>query len=170
MGYGDTKNRGSSAITMGNQLPFLDLGAGATASSVAVGAYHACAIVEADSRCGLRCWGSPSNGRLGYGSIQQRGSTSRGDVGYVNLGIGSSPTSVVAGLGFTCVLTANGKVKCFGLNTYGQLGTGDTLDRGSTPGTVGDNLPFVDLGTDYVATQLYAGLNHWCAVFSAARR
>ena len=46
-----------------------------------------------------------------------------------------------------CVLLDNNSTKCWGKNTNGFLGLGDTLDRGDQPGEMGDNLPTVDLGT-----------------------
>ena len=34
-----------------------------------------------------------------------------------------------------------------GSNADGALGLGDTIERGSLPGEMGDNLPALDLGT-----------------------
>lgn len=41
-----------------------------------------------------------------------------------------------------------------GQNNGGQLGLGDTVFRGGTPATMGDNLPAVDLGTGRHAVKL----------------
>ena len=40
----------------------------------------------------------------------------------------------------------SGAIKRWGWNAYGQLGEGDTLDRGGAAGDMGDNLRPVDLG------------------------
>jgi hypothetical protein len=46
-----------------------------------------------------------------------------------------------------CVILNNDKVKCWGMNRAGQLGLGHTRNIGSKPGEMGENLPYVDLGT-----------------------
>ncbi len=38
----------------------------------------------------------------------------------------TDPKHVAYGSGFTCVLNNSGGVKCFGINSYGQLGDGST--------------------------------------------
>lgn len=45
-----------------------------------------------------------------------------------------------------CALLSGGKVKCWGMNDYGQLGLGDTATRGDQAGEMGASLPVVDLG------------------------
>ena len=42
-------------------------------------------------------------------------------------------------------------LKCWGYNFYGQLGLGDTNDRGDQGGEMGDSLPSVDLGSGRTA-------------------
>eukprot|EP00961_Rhodomonas_salina_P233321 3153179-Rhodomonas_salina.1 len=63
------------------------------------------------------------------------------------MGAGVTPSNIVAGGDTTCVVVnAMTGLKCWGDNTKGQLGYGDTLERGHTQGTMGDSLPLVDLG------------------------
>jgi MYXO-CTERM domain-containing protein len=45
----------------------------------------------------------------------------------------------------TCAKLDDASLKCWGWNGIGQLGLGDTLDRGDEPGEMGDALPPVDL-------------------------
>ena len=56
-------------------------------------------------------------------------------------------TQLVAGFEHTCVFLNDGAVKCWGYGNSGQLGYGDTNNRGDGPTEMGDNLPTVDLGT-----------------------
>lgn len=54
----------------------------------------------------------------------------------------------------------------FGQNNYGQLGQGDTDDRGQSAGTMGDSLAAVDLGTGATVVAMSAGSDHTCAVLA----
>ena len=81
----------------------------------------------------------------------------------------SAPIQVTAGANFNCALLYDGSVKCWGANYYGQLGLGDTDNRGDNISEMGDNLPAVNLGTDglgnkYTATAIQSGSNHTCAI------
>jgi hypothetical protein len=73
-------------------------------------------------------------------------------------------TAVVTGTEHTCALLDDGHVKCWGFNTAGQLGYGDTYRRGGDPRDMGDALPIVDLGTGRLATALAAGGLATCAI------
>ncbi len=162
LGYGDTNDRGDGANEMGNNLPTVDLGAGRKATSIDAGALHTC--VRLDIRT-LKCWGNNGYGQLGYGDT-----TSRGDnetlslLGPVDLGTGRKATSVAAGDYHTCVLLDNGTIKCWGFNSVGQLGNGDTTNRGHIPGTMGDGLPAVNLGVRIRAISTGSSAAHSCAI------
>ena len=69
---------------------------------------------------------------------------------------------LVAGHHHTCALLPNELPQCWGWNEYGQLGLGDTSNRGD--GVMGDALPFVDLGSGRTAVALVAGSHHTCAL------
>jgi alpha-tubulin suppressor-like RCC1 family protein len=51
---------------------------------------------------------------------------------YVDVGVGGAVVAISAGSEHTCVLIDWGVcVKCWGANNVGQLGIGDTKDRGT---------------------------------------
>jgi hypothetical protein len=97
----------------------------------------------------VKCWGKNESGELGLGDSKNRGDTpeSMGDnLPFVDLGQGAFALSLAAGLDQLCARFGGGTIKCWGGNATGQLGLGDTTARGTQPGQMGDNLPFVDLG------------------------
>ena len=77
-----------------------------------------------------------------------------------------SPTvkTIVTGKAFTCALLYDGSVRCWGSGGNGQLGYGDTQNRGDGGGEMGKHLPSVDLGTGRSAKFIAAGGYHTCAI------
>jgi len=53
LGQGNTTDYGTSSGQMGDALPFVSLGIGQTASMIAVGEVHTCALLTG----GVKCWG-----------------------------------------------------------------------------------------------------------------
>lgn len=142
LGQGDTMARGLDASTMGDALAPIPLGQPAIA--ITVGFSHACAILADHS---VKCWGANDGGQLGIGSTAAVGDQP-GEVAAlaaVDLGAGRTAVAIDAGT-HTCVVLDNGAVKCWGRNSYGELGQGDTITRGDAPGQMGDMLPVIDLG------------------------
>jgi alpha-tubulin suppressor-like RCC1 family protein len=160
----ETSQQGATAATVGDNMKAVDLGTGRTAKAVATGYYHTCAILDNDT---VKCWGSNRYGGLGYGDKVYR-SAGDGELGdnlaAVNLGTGRTAKAVTAGLGHTCAILDNDKVKCWGYNGYGQLGLGDTADRGDGPNEMGDNLPYAELGTGRTARAITSGIYQICAL------
>ena len=77
------------------------------------------------------------------------------------LGVPRRAAAVIAtGESHTCARLADGTVKCWGRNDHGQLGQGDTVSRGFDVGTMGDDLPPVDLGTGRTAIAIAVGIGH----------
>jgi hypothetical protein len=169
LGLGDTNDRGNQPGEMGDALPFVDLGAGRTAKAVAAGLNHTCAILDNDR---VKCWGTNFNGQLGLGDTNLRGGQS-GQMGdalpFVDLGTGRTAKVITSGWGHSCALLDNDRVKCWGFNARGQLGLGDTNDRGDQPGEMGDALPFIDLGTARTAKAITSGHGHTCALLDNDR-
>ena len=83
---------------------------------------------------------------------------------FVDLGTNYEPIQVETGREFTCALSAEFDVKCWGRSLYGQLGQGNTTNIGDRNGTMGDNLAVIDLGADFSAIEIRSGDNHICAL------
>jgi alpha-tubulin suppressor-like RCC1 family protein len=132
---------------------------GVNALGVSAGNAHTCAVTVASN---VRCWGSGSLGRLGYGNSNDIGDgeppSAAGDVP-----LGATATSVAAGGEFTCALVEGGRVRCWGFGGWGALGHGNISDIGDneTPASAGD----VPLGG--TATQIVAGAFHACALLDS---
>ncbi|CAN0229139.1 unnamed protein product, partial [Discosporangium mesarthrocarpum] len=54
--------------------------------------------------------------------------------------------------------------QCWGDNSYGELGLGDTEPRGDDPFEMGDNLPAVNIGLGRVPHSMSLGYYHSCAL------
>ncbi|MBI3776967.1 MAG: Ig-like domain-containing protein [Gammaproteobacteria bacterium] len=125
---------------------------------------HTCARLR--STGALKCWGANDLGQLGLGDTQSRGDTIN-EMGTkllpVNLGIGRSVVQVVAGSGHTCARLDNLQVKCWGINTSGQLGLDSQVSKGAQLLDMGESLLAVNLGAGRYALELVAGFAHTCA-------
>ncbi len=157
LGYGDKTSRGKNSGEMGDNLSVVDLGTGKKAIQIAAGGLHNIALLDDGT---VKCWGENSCGQLGYGDKVNRGDNP-GEMGdnlpAVDLGTGRIPVHVAAGKGFSAVLFNDGTVKCWGDNGYGQLGYGDTEDRGDESGEMGDSLLTADLGTGRTVLKIDLG-------------
>ncbi|AGC47415.1 RCC1 repeat-containing protein [Myxococcus stipitatus DSM 14675] len=144
LGLGDKSGRGDAPGEMGDALPSVDLGTGRTAKAISLGYYYSCALLDDDT---LKCWGF-NDGILGLGDMESRGER-RGQMGEslprVNLGTGRTVKGLAAGSHSMCALLDDRWVKCWGTNSWGQLGLGDTKHRGGSAGEMGDALPVVEL-------------------------
>jgi alpha-tubulin suppressor-like RCC1 family protein/uncharacterized protein YjdB len=123
-----------------------------------------CAFLQ-DGR--VKCWGANESGQLGTGDTMLHG-LYPGEMGdnlpALDLGTGVTMLAITTGQQHACALLGGGVVKCWGDNTYGQLGQGDTMPRGNLPGQMGNQLAAVDLGTNHFARSVYAGGWHTCAL------
>eukprot|EP01083_Nonionella_stella_P192866 712701_1 len=81
----------------------------------------------------------------------------------IDLGSDFIPLEIVVGHYHTCALSTTNTVKCFGSNSYGQLGYGDVNDRGDEADEMGDNLLEIDLGSDFIPLEIVVGYCHTCA-------
>ena len=161
---GDTRWRGDEPDELGDALPAVDLGAERRVRVLAVGYLHVCVLLEDGE---VKCWGGNETGQLGLGDTRARGDDP-GELGEalpsVKLGNGRTAVDLIAAWDHTCALFDDGAIKCWGDNTAGQLGLGDSRARGDGPDEMGDALPTVDLGAGRRARSLTAGWRHTCAL------
>lgn len=159
----------TSAINLGTGRTLVDLASGGDSSANNGNNNFHCALLDNSK---VKCWGTNSNGQLGLGDTSHRGDGA-GEMGdslpYVDLGTNVTARAVVAGFNFACAIVEGGSVvagsvKCWGSNSSGQLGLGDTATRGDNSNEMGDNLPTVNLGTGRTAVAITAGFGTVCAV------
>ena len=120
-----------------------------TATSIAAGHSHTCAIVNG----GVKCWGvriySSGTVTIGSGSTRQ----------VAGLGSGSGVTAISAGENYTCAIVSGG-VKCWGYGGHGRLGNGLGSSSSSPVSVTG-----IDGSTPKkTATSIAVGNNHSCAI------
>lgn len=151
LGQGNTTSLGNLPQQMGNNLPIVNMGANRSAPEISAGAEHTCARLD-DGR--TKCWGNNASGQLGIGDANDRGDglNEMGDLlPAVNLGTDTSGVplhamELVTGYAHNCARLDNNAIKCWGANSSGQLGAGDTVARGSLASEMGNALPAVNLG------------------------
>ncbi|MEK9651608.1 MAG: putative Ig domain-containing protein [Poseidonia sp.] len=128
---------------------------GASATMVAVGDEHSCAVLDGATK-DLVCWGRNGQAQLGVGNASNSGDW-RYTPNNVSVPWGSTSVEALAlGNDFSCGLLGNGSVYCWGWNGQGTLGDGkSSLPNAKEP-------QFVDLNTSVTAIE--SGLDHICAL------
>mmetsp|Transcript_50458 Transcript_50458/g.60824 ORF Transcript_50458/g.60824 Transcript_50458/m.60824 type:complete len:515 (-) Transcript_50458:277-1821(-) len=131
------------------------------ATSASLGYDHTCALL-ADKTA--KCWGDNEDGQLGLGDVINRGEIRQNDMGN-NLPRAITKGNIIqvaTGEHHSCALFMNGQVRCWGWNVYGQLGSGDDLNRGDKDSRQSVS---VDLGDGKKVIEISAGFYHTCALF-----
>jgi cysteine-rich repeat protein len=138
LGTGDTTNIGDQP---GDGVPKdVDLG-GVLVLQVGVGDAHSCALLANGL---VKCWGSGAGGVLGYGNPIPIFDPADAPMNGVALGApGDTAVLLAVGQNHSCALLSDDTLRCWGQNTFGQLGYGntDTIGDGETPASAGP-VPF----------------------------
>jgi alpha-tubulin suppressor-like RCC1 family protein len=120
-------------------------------TQLAAGSEHSCARF---SNGEVRCWGRDREGQVGNGG----GPIPAIDPVAPVVVIDRDVVAVTAGDEHTCVVLADGGVRCWGEDSFGQLGNGpgpnDAQSPASVPGVTG-------------ASAIAAGAEHTCAVLAS---
>ena len=130
------------------------------ANDICSGFKHTCALMTNGD---VYCFGNNENGRLGQGSslteiFLENLSTP------VNLGTNFIANKIYCGNAHTCVVSTQNDTKCWGRNVFGQLGYNDKNHRGSLSSHMGDNLPIINIGTNWKVKSMSLHAKHTCAV------
>ena len=143
--YGMTSDSACEWAEAGHSVPVL--------TQVTSGASHSCAILDDRS---VSCWGLNDNGQLGDESrISSLGPQK------ASMPLGRDAVEISSGSYHTCALLDDGSIRCWGSNSFGQLGDGTTIERTSP-------VP-VDLGAGVSAIGVSSGESHTCAVLTDNR-
>jgi cysteine-rich repeat protein len=101
---------------------------GETFVSVSAGLDHTCALTQSGN---VYCWGSNASGQLGNGDSTELPETEEPTlIDFGEEGLGAS--EIASGSFHTCALLTNGRVRCWGEGSEGQLGQGSTDSLGDT--------------------------------------
>jgi alpha-tubulin suppressor-like RCC1 family protein len=142
--YGELGNGTTGEAPFKTPVDVNGLSSGVTA--IASSSLHTCALTAGG---GVKCWGHNLDGEIGDGTTQD--SSVPVDVE----GLSSGVTAIGVGSSHTCAVTEAGGVKCWGNNSFGQLGDDSTTVRH-------EPVDEVNLSSGAVAVAL--GFDHTCAV------
>eukprot|EP00756_Hemistasia_phaeocysticola_P005166 Hpha_TRINITY_DN13202_c0_g7::TRINITY_DN13202_c0_g7_i1::g.155066::m.155066 len=136
-GYGDYENRGDTPADMGIGLPAIPI----SVTAFGFGKCFMCGQVNATA---VQCWGANDYGQLGTGDT-----VGRSDMTALPT-VPLPSVCTVLRLGIynihACILCDDQRtLYCWGGNSFGQLGAGDTAPRGNVAGWTSSWTP-VDLG------------------------
>jgi alpha-tubulin suppressor-like RCC1 family protein len=115
---------------------------------ITTGNFHTCVVTTGG---GVKCWGDNSAGQLGNNTTNN--TITPTDVTSLTSGV----VGVQGGNNFTCARTTTGAVKCWGDNTYGQVGDGTNTRR---------LVPTAVSGLASSVAAIATGLHHACALLN----
>lgn len=157
LGYGNKKTLGDAP----GEMPTPDVEVGAPARDVSVGGVFTCAVTQADN---VRCWGYNAGGQLGYGHTNTLGDEP-GEMPTPDLDLGGPVEKVVTGDRHSCAILKDGTLRCWGGNSMGELGYGDTNARGDEPGEMPP--PPVALGGEVAEVAIAESFFYTCALLKS---
>ena len=150
LGDGSTTNSTTPVKVDVSALPIGDQ----SFAKVSVGNQHTCGISTSGK---VYCWGRNHNGQLGDGL-----SISDHHTPYAIFGT-DVYSNIQAGNHFTCGYNSTaGKIKCWGLNSLGQLGNGSSPGATSVPTNIDDSGGTITFAPETLTVNLY----HACAITS----
>jgi len=169
LGLGDTESRGDEPGEMGENLPFVDLGAVGTLVDQCNGSGYRCALDDAGA---MKCWGLNDRGMLGTEDYENRGDEP-GEMGDalepVDLGTDAYASQIACGRTTVCALLDDAGLRCWGSNDQGELVDvfGDIFGGtwGGQPNQMGDDLPEIVPDPDRTVAEVDVGYDVVCVRF-----
>jgi alpha-tubulin suppressor-like RCC1 family protein len=150
--YGELGN-GSIAEASGTPVDVVGFASGVTI--VGVAAQHICAV---DSAGVTKCWGDDGHGQLGDNGLVADAGGESSNVPLVVSGLGTDVSALAGSNLINCALLSGGGVKCWGDNSFGQLGTGNTT---------GSLIPVSVNTLTSGVSEITCGFHHTCALMTA---
>jgi alpha-tubulin suppressor-like RCC1 family protein len=145
LGIGTTVNASSPTV----------VNSGVLYKDIAVGYMYACGITAADK---INCWGANTTGQLGDASTTQRLVPTAIDAAnsYQSISVGK------VFYGTTCGITLAGVLRCWGDNTFGQIGDSSTTQR-TSPVTIHSGTSYMKISSgSYSTCGLTVGKKLYC--------
>ena len=164
LGYGHTNKVGDELGELGEYLPEVDIGTGITTITLATANQQSCAVFDNTM---MKCWGENIQGSLGLGNSLSKGDEigEMGDyLSFLDLGSIDGVSSVKCFFQGCCALINWESIKCWGDGEFGATGLETASDIGDGPAEMGDNLPFVNFGSNLKALSLGGGTIHNCVL------
>ncbi|MGB1017115.1 MAG: RCC1 domain-containing protein, partial [Nannocystaceae bacterium] len=159
LGYGTTDPVGDDETpNMAGPVPVGDPVVG-----LAAGGQHTCALLDSGM---IRCWGDSESGQLGQGGLMDLGDDEPAStITPFDIDPDADVTMLAAGDQHSCALLDNGAVHCWGRNTSGQLGLGNTdavLDPTMTVSVklIGSMAEQITAGTEYTCAKVQAEMGN----------
>jgi cysteine-rich repeat protein len=132
------------------------------AIAISCGSSHSCALLQGGT---VQSWGNNPRGQLGLGTIVPPNDI----VGDSELPptvpavqLGTTANAIAAGASHSCARLDNGRIVCWGFNSFGQLGVGNALNVADDEAA----FPAGQVGLSSV-TSVFAGSQHTCAILPA---
>ncbi|MDQ2644111.1 MAG: DUF4215 domain-containing protein [Myxococcota bacterium] len=147
---GQLGSEGSGGIPEGDETDaaaWPPVSMGSKIGAIAAAAGLTCAISDSGR---VKCWGHDyESGALGQPLVTPPIGDEAGelpsDIEYIALGDVEPAKSIDTSGAHVCALFASGRVKCWGRNTEGQLGLGNTENMGDNSNELGNQLGYVSI-------------------------
>ena len=126
-GYNGQGELGDGTTYDGDITSPVDVSGISTATSIALGVSHSCAVLTGGA---IKCWGyNGDNAGNGMGGQLGDGTTTDSAVPVDVSGISTATSIALGGSMHSCAVLTGGAVKCWGHNSKGELGDGTEIHR-----------------------------------------